>query len=147
MNNLISTQFDDFLIEQQVHKTMWYALLSDGIVVIQDDGHPDKLGSSWLRLKDYIGLTGLFISKVWFAFRNNEVKNFLPDNAEGYFFINNVVATDGSPSFSFYIFGWLDGDVVRTKRFKIPECVLFDEGHRSRDDAQKGLILNVQKIC
>ena len=147
--NLISTELDDFLKEEVVRKPLWYAELSDGRVVIQDDGHPDRTGSSWLRLKEYLASSEANIIKVWLGFRGL-TKRVVPDDAAGYFFVNGASAVPGGPTIGHYVFGWVDWwekDIVHIHKLKVPECTEHNDGDylRPSEKCNIGLIWNKTK--
>lgn len=143
MNTLVSTELDDFLREAIVFHPTWRANLSNGETVVEDDMRPGITKSAWLRLREYVGLNNLTINGISLNFRDKNIKP-VPDNAEGYFFIKNAASVWGSPdTMGFYIFGYLKGGTVYTKKYKIPECVFFEDGHRTIEEAAKGLILNI----
>ena len=139
---LVSTSFDDWLNEEKIRTPLYYAQLNNGEIVIQDDGHPDRPGPAWLRLKEYLRVMGFQIDKLWVGFRN-ETKHLLPEKAEGYLFVKSLAGIWGlDVSLHFYVFGYLKGDVVHCKKIKVPELVSFDEYIKPSSDYLEVLIRN-----
>ena len=127
-----------------MNRAIFKVFLNDGSVVLQDDDRPGELHSSaWIRLKEFLATnSNLKIDRIDVGFRNNVIKHVVPDNQPGYFFIKNLLSEWGGSSMDFYIFGWLDETgIVRTKKVKVPEMVVFN-GESRRIEECPTLILN-----
>lgn len=133
---------DDFAQEKIINSAVWRAALSDGRVVIQDDGTPyHGPESAWLRLKDFVKENNLDVVDITLGFRDNIIRDLVPKNADGYFFTNNLLGfVDNGYQAYFYIFGWLENGVVYTKKYKTPELILFEVSKRTIEECNNGII-------
>jgi hypothetical protein len=137
---------DDFVRECELDKGMalWRAELSDGSVVIQDDGRPGVAPqSAWLRLADYLFATKLRITKLWLGFRDNQQRDILTANAEGYFFCKSAIGMWGSEeTLHFAMLGVLHSGKLRVQRWAVPELTLLEVLERDPISAGRCLIRN-----
>jgi hypothetical protein len=65
---------DDYTrsLETDRRQALWRAELSDGRVVVMDDGRPGvSPDSAWLRLAEEVRRTGVRIRRLWPQFRSN----------------------------------------------------------------------------
>lgn len=125
--------------EEYLNKTLWRARLSNGEIAIQNDDNC----SSWLMLKDYVKQNNLKIEKVFVAFRDHSIHDFMPANAEGYFFVRSVLGILDCPvTFHYYVFGYLKGKYVHCVKYKIPELIQVEQDVRLREDCEDCLIIN-----
>jgi hypothetical protein len=120
---------DDFTRERECdhREVLWRVELTDGSVIVQDDGRPGmEPPSAWMRLQSHLNETGLGIRKMWVQFRTNHV-HCLPADAEGYFFCKSALGMlSGEESFSFYLLGHLQDEKVVVQHWKVPELILLD---------------------
>jgi hypothetical protein len=135
---------DDFLLERQLNLPRWQARLSDGSVVIMDDGRPGTNETGWARLKKRLEQSNIKIVGVDIAFRANYI-NPVPDNARGYFF-GQAIFVDfggGSPT-NYFLVGYVpdDSDVVCVGTWLVPIMIQVGTSNRSFDSTVDGLILN-----
>jgi hypothetical protein len=137
---MVTTQEDDFTFE----KARWLAHLSNGEIVIQDDGRPNvDPPQAWLRLSDYCRQNNLNIVKLTLQFRSH-IEDPLPENAEGYFFVNKIATVQGGPQINFFMVGHLEGEQVHIQQWKLPELILCGYETRSVDKIGLSLIRNNQ---
>lgn len=138
---------DDFtrFLEDDRRTALWRARLSDGRVIVQDDGRPGmEPASAWLRLKSHLQEhSGLSLLSLWIQFRSHHKKNILPENASGYFFCKSEIGFWGSGSSqSFYLLGALQNGVLTVQKWSVPELILVETKVREIDSAGDCLILN-----
>lgn len=135
---MICTSDDEFVRE----KPRWVVVLDDGTTVYQDDDRPGvHPPSAWVRLKAHCGAHGRHIRELWLQFRSHRVL-IEPVDASGYFFVKLVYAVWGSPETHHgFIVGVLDGDIVHTTTWSLPELLPIDRGQRPLDPQSDSIIL------
>ncbi len=136
-NNMVTFEEDEFTFE----KPRWIAHLSNGTKVLQDDNRPVAYPpQAWLRLADYCRHSGLYITNLTLQFRSHH-QTPLPANADGYYFINKIMAIHGGPQFQAYVIGYLtDDNKVLTQTWLIPELIKIEEDARWVSDKDPCLI-------
>lgn len=135
---------DFFLIERILSLPRWEARLSDGSVVVMDDGRPGTTETAWARLRQQVAAGGPRVVGLDIAFRARTLTP-VPDNARGYFFGQALFADfAGSPPTHFFLVGYVpaDADLVRVGTWIVPALVPVAQGDRSLTDCTNGLILN-----
>lgn len=139
---MIITQKDEFLEERWECKSRWEVVLSDGRTVYQDDERSNSI--SWKNLRNYlIENPDLRITKFYIGFRDNVFN--LPENADGYYFRNSVLASWGS-EFEKHSFlaGYLKDGVLRVYKYELPEMRFLGEEIRNIEDSGESLIKFVE---
>ncbi len=145
-NKMITTQWDEYLQERYENKPRWQVVLSNGQTVYQDD---ERYGeSSWRLLRTWLLLNeGIQIVSMFVGFRDNV--HSLPDNADGYFFRNSVMASFDKWEKHSFIIGTLSHiDVhgvnqpeLTVWKYDLPEMICMGEEKREIDTAGESLIL------
>jgi hypothetical protein len=137
---------DDYTRELETDRgqALWRAELSDGRVVVMDDGRPGcDPPSAWLRLADEVRRTGVRVVRLWPQFRDNAQRDCLPANADGYFFAKAVLGMWGlSDTLQFMLLGHLTENAIVVQRWSVPELILVDVERRDPEAAGDCLIRN-----
>jgi hypothetical protein len=137
-NNFVTKEEDEFTFE----KCRWLAHLSNGEIIIQDDGRPGmEPPSAWLRLKEYCKQNNVNIINVSLQFRSNHVSP-LPAYADGYFFANKYIAIQGGFQGGFYLVGVLINDIIQVHNYSVPALEYSGTEIRKVEDAGDFLIKN-----
>jgi hypothetical protein len=136
----LSTIIDNFIYD----KVFWFAKLSNGLTVYQDD---DRMGVqppwAWVRLANYLKESGTRISGLGAQFRSHCITP-LPTDSQGYFYCQSSLGTNFSPrTLSFYKLGYLKDRKIYIKVFTVPELELVDEEIRPEEEGKVFLIKNV----
>lgn len=118
---------DDWL--QQNDLTGWRVLLNNGKMVYEDDLRPGFIPSSWERLCLHCKETGEYPVNMWIAFRSH-VENIGQDK-DGYYLYKSILHSPGweKPQ-NYYIAGYLEGDILKCKKWKVPEVIVESEFDR-----------------
>ena len=137
----------DFVKDLQIsHKSaVWFAMLSDGRTVYQDDGRPGvDPHQAWLRLAAFVKETGLAIVDMGLKFRSNQVLQPVQPNADGYYFGRGALSGFGIKTFHYYYLGSCVGDRLLVGRWVVPDLQLQEVTLRDVDVAvaNNNLILN-----
>lgn len=142
---MISKQIDEFLRDKEINTALWRALLNDGSWVIQDDDRPEyEIKPAWLRLKQYLALNPhLKIVRLDIGFRDNMLRHVVPDNAQGYYFAKSITASTTGWFANYYVVGWLENNIIHTKKFQVPEMLYDSSEERSIESCQLGLICSI----
>ena len=117
---MICTHIDKFLEE----KSMWYAVLSDGVKVYQDDNRPGlSCPSAWIRLGNYVRNNNLSICEIGVKFRSHIES--VAKNKDAYFFSNGVMSWAGGKSVKTLNLGYIkdDGKFI-IRKFVTPELTI-----------------------
>jgi DNA-binding NarL/FixJ family response regulator len=137
---------DDYTRELETDhgQALWRAELSDGRVVVMDDGRPGvDPPSAWLRLADEVRRTGVRVVRLWPQFRDNAQRDCLPANAEGYFLAKAALGMWGlANTLHFMLVGYLQGDEIVLQRWSVPELILVEVERRDAKAAGDCLIRN-----
>lgn len=133
------TRHDDEFVRDSLR---WVVALNNGETIYQDDDREGvEPASAWIRLKEYCTRHGIWIVRMWLQFRSHVVP-ILPDDAPGYFFVKLAFGVWGDQkSYDAYIAGTLDGDIVRTACYKVPELELMGVSERPANPASPTLIV------
>lgn len=143
---------DEYLLELQEDRgnCVWFAELSDGTTVFQDDGRPDaEPPQAWLRLRQYLRSRSeqnhLFIRRIGLKFRSIVFRDILPIDATGYFFSQGCIACLGDKSMAhFFSLGWVtDDNLLQVQRWKVPELIHLETEIRKVPLSSDCLIWNV----
>ncbi len=122
--------------------TRWIVTLDDGIIAYQDDSglgefKPGSNMSSWERLQNYCKNNNNYIVAMKLQFRSHT--EYLPSNAEGYFFRRSILGglglRDGkqAPDVFYFLAGVLKDGKVVVERWRTPELILETELKDIRD--------------
>jgi|15BtaG_2_1085339.scaffolds.fasta_scaffold00003_134 hypothetical protein len=143
MDSRICTEPDQYVNDRFEGHTHWIIELSNGQTVYQDEDRPDHDPSAWVRLKNHCQENNIHIVKMYLRFRSH--KEFLPDNAQGYFFVKVARGNWGSTkTLHKYIVGHIDDDgILHTTKYRIPE--LLPENHERRKWKPEDLSVIVKK--
>lgn len=136
---MICKEIDLFI----VGNPMWVARLSNGETVYQDDYRPDyEESSAWIRLSQYISINKLKIVNLGLRFKTNQF--WMEPDKPGYFFSKVAGATWGDDNtFHYYKIGYIDGNMVKTWQYTLPELTLFHMNEKSIEECMPGtLIIN-----
>lgn len=141
---------DDFVRDLQISKrtAVWFAKLSDGRTVFQDEGRPGaNPQQAWLRLRTFVLDTKLAIVGIGLKFRSNEALRPVPENADGYYFGRGIMTTFGVKPVHYYYLGSLVGGRLMVGRWVVPDLTLEAVTERATDLAlaNHNLILNPTK--
>lgn len=131
-HKIVAVELDDFIRNKD--SFYWYAVLSDGTTVYQDDDRPElEEKNAWLRLKKYCELNKIYVVKVGLKFYSNFAEIDTSD-WDGVFFIKSVLGfirirrnksdkpmpTKRYPSRHFYNIGRLVGDKIIVQKWEMP---------------------------
>lgn len=135
---MISFEIDSFIEDRD--ETIWFALLSDGRTVYQDDGRPELAEfSAWKRLKKFCEENHLFVKKVYIKFRSHTES--MPESSDGYFFRYGAM---GSPAddklYKYYICGPIINSQIHVTKWRIPEIIVESTEVRDLEGNEDGII-------
>ena len=136
MPDLVCTVNDGFLGDQ----TGWWVELNDGQRAYMDDGRPGlQERSAWLRLIEYCKQTGLYPINFVIQFRDHAES--LPAHAEGYFFsLGALGGTQMTETFSLFVTGYKVGNIVKVRKWKVPEIIVISDEDRLFEDCKHLMI-------
>lgn len=127
-------------------KTIWVAVLSNGITVYQDDNRSGKEPVAWKRLFDYCEEQKIDIVGMHLKFRSHVVPIPCGDDVEGYYFSYGAHREfDERITRQHYICGVLIDERLHYSWYQTPELILTREDNRNPqkyDIEQKRLIVN-----
>lgn len=135
---MICTERDEYIQSIEEDQTMWIVKLNDGTTVYQDDTRGGYQASAWERLKAYCITHGTYITEMKLKFRDHV--EHLPSNQEGYYFVKSSEGFMGGQSTNNYVVGYVDGDIIRTRKYKIPELLKIGDGTRELAKNERLLI-------
>jgi hypothetical protein len=121
----VCTEWDTYINDFRLNNTMWFAELSNGEKVLQDDDRPgEDPPSAWVRLVNYCNDNGLHVKKMYFSNGDGLTHPFEDeDGLEGAFFMKGVSGDMFAAETSYsYIFGNVYGDQLRIKKYTVPDC-------------------------
>ena len=141
----VCKQVDDFITE----KLHWVVTLSNGETIYQDDGRPDEIEpSAWIRLKKYVQENELSIESIHLVFCDH-IEEVVPRNADGYYFVQKVMAFafsgENQNTFHYYLFGAVVDGELRVYEWMVPEILPVSQETRKLDLNDEKLILNFAK--
>jgi hypothetical protein len=143
---LMSEQ-DEHIANHLEGHTRWVVKLSNGLHIYQDDFRlysqftDEREYSTWTRLRDYCKQENVNITDMWIQFRTN--REFLPSNADGYYFCKCALGAFGTTqTFHMFVTGWVENNIIKIKKWQIPELVLTEELNREIKDDDICLIMN-----
>jgi hypothetical protein len=119
---------DDYTrcLEYDQGVTLWRVQLSDGRIIVQDDGRPgEQEPSAWLRLSSYLKDNPFSIERFWLQFRSHHLLDILPLRAPGYFFSKGLAANLSGSMVSFYQLGFIQEDRLMVGRWVVPDLVFL----------------------
>jgi hypothetical protein len=118
---MLCTNKDDSFIED---KSVWVAVLNDGTTIYADDNRLNLTPSSaWLRLKLYLNKHKLSIIKLGIRFRSHY--EWLPENADGYYFANGISASLFSGKNIYYqILGYIEDEKIICRHYLTPSLIV-----------------------
>lgn len=122
-NSNVSFFSDEFLCD----KTVWIAILSDGLSVYQDDARPGRDPSSaWVRLTSYLKQNpDLKITKLGVKFRSHT--EWLPENMSGYYFSNGILrGMQSTESQEYKVLGYVEDDRIVCRWYSVPELIVIN---------------------
>lgn len=128
---MVTTTESEFVAANREGHTQWVVTLNDGTKCYQDDGREDcPTTSSWLRLRNFCQVNGLYIVSMYLRFRTENIH--LPADKDGYYFCNSVLSwLNDSKMFHYYVVGYIENGVIYTKKYKIPELIVEEEDVRT----------------
>lgn len=136
---------DDFTRRLEIDSGMalWRAELSDGRVIVQDDGRPgQEPPQAWYRLGDELVKQDLRLVRFWLQFRTNHKRGILPRDAEGYFFRKSAIAQLNTKEVRYsYLIGHLQNGKVMVQRWSVPDLTHIETVARE-PVGDRSLILN-----
>jgi hypothetical protein len=107
----------------------WQVELNTGIMVYEDDHRPGFVPSAWERLCYHCDQTGDYIKNMWIRFRDHV--ECVGSDKEGFFLYKEVRANPGWDKEVFlYIAGYLEGETIKSKKWKLPEIIVDEEDER-----------------
>jgi hypothetical protein len=141
---------DSFLDE----KTIWIAVLSNGLSVYQDDDRPGVTEPcAWKRLGKYVSEDGLDVIGVYIKFRSHTEKaNISCENQDSkgvYFSYGIIKSVDDTVDRKYYTLGFYAGDELKYDWFLVPEIVKTDQTTRriEQKDLQEGRVIMNSSCC
>lgn len=145
---MLSFVEDDYLREAYETYPRLVITLSDGRIVYSDDERPGQKAPTWVRLRNFLEKNPeIFITKVTAGFRDNILN--IGDDADGYFFVKSAFAAiDSAKTLSMWVLGTYENNILKTKRYLVPEMILVEEEIRDPLKAGECLICrqNVQLV-
>ena len=129
-------------------KTIWVAILSNGLTVYQDDERSGKEPEAWKRLNGYCQAESLNIVGMHLKFRSHVIPIERGDEIEGYYFAYGAHKEfDAHITKHCYVCGFCKNGLISYAWYKTPELIQMREYSRPyrADDIEDGrLILNHQ---
>lgn len=143
MEIVLSTEFDNPMFECR-----WFAELSNGKTVYEDNRQDVEPRNSWLRLKKYCELENLKVKSLGLRFRSHVE---MIESASGYYLANGAIGllslgdvpgmNDQPHNLNSYIVGRLHSDnQVYIQNWLKPELTILSSSVRSKDSCLNGLI-------
>ena len=132
---MVCKEYDNYVEE---HEPCWIVVLSNGETIYQDDERYIETPSSWIRLEQYIRNNNLKIIRLVLKFRSHYEE--LPQNKDGYFFVNQITKDLFGPQKSYFITGYLESNCLICQKWALPELIKVNEYSRELDGF--GLIKN-----
>lgn len=142
---LISFEQDQWLQDNYYHSPRLVIKLNNGKTVYSDDDRPGlEEPSFWERLQTYLkDKKNLRIDEILLQFRSNIISP-LPKKAKCYFFRRGLHAIFQGPILNYYIVGYLDGEMIKSKKYLLPALLLEEEKDRPVKDCEESLIWSVR---
>jgi hypothetical protein len=114
----------------------WEVSLSDGTKAYHDESIP---ATPWQELKKYCDDNNLKVTDFTIAFRDISVS--LPSNKPGYFF-RKLDRQDmlSERTTNFFLAGYIDGDELIVKKYRVPEMELDETESRNIEDNKESII-------
>lgn len=128
-----------------LHKVIWVAMLSNGLLVAQDDFRPDVYPEkAWDRLRIYLKAQrgSVKIEHFYVRYMDNVI-DFCPHKADGYFYREAHGGIVGVSSWDMVSFGYVSNGTVYSRKYKKPELIHFESDVRSLQDVEDSTWLNV----
>lgn len=131
-------------LEDEKVMAVWFATLSNGQVVYQDDFRPGQTPpKAWDRLATYVAGSGLSITNLGMQFRTHVIHNIVPPNAQGYYYRGAALRSIDTPNtINLVLVGALVDGVLDVETWHTPELILFDQETRDPSESEGSLILN-----
>jgi hypothetical protein len=97
----------------------------------------------WRKCKEYAEENKVKIKEVSIRIRSN-FENINIDNCEGVFFKTGSVAQLGAcfNSFNTFLLGVKDKNIIKIKKYRIPEIIMYSEEDREVNDDDSELIIS-----
>jgi hypothetical protein len=112
---------NDFRLKTAV----WFAELSNGEKVFQDDDRPGvNPPSAWVRLVDYCKTNDVYITRFYLSNGDGLIYPFEDEEGlEGAYFAKGISGDMFSAETTHsYVFGNVCGNELRIKKYSIPDC-------------------------
>ena len=140
MNINVCKTLDDFVLNYRESIPSWSVVLNNNESIYQDDGRPNCFpASAWKRLKIYCEINNLYITNMYFGFRDNIYS--LPSDKDGYFFSKGALGCFGSlKTTHFFIVGTLTNDILEVTYWKVPEMLKEQTETRNVEQSKECLI-------
>ena len=154
-DDCVAKKIDSKMRQQDL--TRWIVTLDDDTIVYQDDAGEGELRpgsdlSAWERLQNYCSKNNNYVVSMKLQFRSHI--EYMPSNAEGYFFRRSILGglgkpnSDRPPDVFFYLVGILKDGMVNIQKWRVPELLLDTEVEDIRDPSDydmcgKSLISNI----
>lgn len=121
--------------EIMVDSPRWEATLSNGVKCYHDPSIP----SSWQELKKYCEEESLKVKELKIGFRSNVID--IPSDKEGYFFrMMERHQCFGTDTMYLFVVGYVEDNVIKTRKYKVPEMTLDDIEERNIDEYKESII-------
>ena len=118
----------------------WEVTLNNGEHFWMDDGNPEyQTYSAWIRLKEYCQENSLYITNMWFGFRDNV--HHLPPNQNGYYFCKGSRGCFGVPKTMQLFFVGTVNTMLTVTCWKVPEMLEEQTEIRNIDRNSQCLIM------
>ena len=97
----------------------------------------------WRKCKEYVEENKVKIKEVSIRIRSN-FENINIDNCEGVFFKTGSVAQLGAcfNSFNTFLLGVKDKNIIKIKKYRIPEIIMYSEEEREINEDDSELIIS-----
>lgn len=107
----------------------WQVELNTGQMVYEDDDRPGFIPSAWERLCYHCQQTGNYVVSMWIRFRDHV--ECVGTGEEGFYLFKEIRHHPSweKPEF-YYIAGVLSDDIIRCKKWKLPEILVDCEEER-----------------
>ena len=121
----VCTEWDTYMNDFRLKTAVWFAELSNGEKVFQDDDRPGtNPPSAWIRLVNYCRDNDLHVTNLYFSNGDGLIHPFeSEDGLEGVYFSKGISGDMFSAETTHsYIFGNINGNELRIKKYSVPDC-------------------------
>ena len=121
----VCTEWDTYMNDFRLKTAVWFAELSNGEKIFQDDDRPgEHPPSAWVRLVAHCQTNNLHVKRFYLSTGDGLIHPFEDDEGlEGAYFSKGISGDMFSAETTHsYIFGNVRGNELRIKKYSIPDC-------------------------